>query len=41
MYHYTSLDYKKRANAAYLMGAYLIICKKKTGEEAWDYVYSI
>ena len=35
--HYTSLDFRKRANAAYLMGAYLVICKHKTAEEAWDY----
>ena len=33
IYHYTSLDYKKRANAAYLMGGYLIIFKKKTTKE--------
>ena len=37
IYHYTSLDYRKRANSAYLMGAYLVICKKKTAEEAWEY----
>jgi hypothetical protein len=34
IYHYTSFDYRKRANSAYLMGAYLVICKKKTAEEA-------
>ena len=37
IYHYTSLDFKKRANAAYLMGAYLVICKHKKAEEAWDF----
>ncbi len=35
IYHYTSLDFKKRANAAFLMGAYLIVCRQKTAEEAW------
>jgi cell division cycle 14 len=37
IYHYTSTDYRKRANAAYLMGAYLIIFRGKTAEEAWSY----
>ena len=37
IYHYTSLDEDKRANAAYLMGAYLVICKKMTAEEAWSF----
>ena len=41
IYHYTSLDYKKRANAAYLMGGYLIIFKKKTTKEAWDYFSNV
>ena len=36
IYHYTSLDYRKRANAAYLMGAYLVIFKKRSAEEAWE-----
>jgi cell division cycle 14 len=35
IYHYTSLDVAKRANAAYLMGAFQIIVLKKTAEEAW------
>lgn len=33
--HYTSLDVAKRANAAYLMGAFQIIVMKKTAVEAW------
>jgi len=33
--HYTSLDVAKRANAAYLMGAFQIIIMKKTAMEAW------
>ena len=37
IYHYTSLEEDKRANAAYLMGAYLIICKKMTADEAWSF----
>ena len=37
IYHYTSLEEDKRANAAYLMGAYLVICKKLSAEEAWSY----
>ena len=35
IYHYTSLDVAKRANAAYLMGAFQIIVLKKSAEEAW------
>ena len=41
IYHYTSLDFKKRANAAYLMGAYLVICKHKKAEEAWDFFANV
>lgn len=33
--HHTSLDVAKRANAAFLMGAYQIIILKKTAVEAW------
>ena len=33
--HYTSLDVAKRANAAYLMGAFQIMVLKKTAVEAW------
>lgn len=33
--HYTSLDVAKRANAAYLMGAFQILVLKKTALEAW------
>lgn len=35
IYHYTSLDSAKKANAAYLMGAFQVIILKKTAEEAW------
>jgi len=41
IYHYTSLETKKRSNAAFLMGAYLIICKNKTAEEAWSFFSKI
>lgn len=33
--HYTSLDVAKRANAAYLMGAFQIMILNKTALEAW------
>lgn len=33
--HHTSLDVAKRANAAYLMGAYQVIMLNKTAVEAW------
>ena len=33
--HHTSLDVAKRANAAYLMGAYQVIVMKKSAVEAW------
>lgn len=33
--HYTSLDVAKRANAAYLMGAFQVITLSKTAIEAW------
>ena len=35
IYHYTSLDYAKQANAAFLMGCFMIINLKKTADEAW------
>lgn len=35
IYHYCSCDTANRANAAYLMGAYQIICLKRSAEEAW------
>ena len=41
IFHYTSLDYKKRANAAYLMGAYMVIFMHKTAEEAWAYFQDV
>ena len=38
IYHYTSCAEDKRANAAYLMGAYVVICKKLSAEEAWSFL---
>ena len=35
IYHYASVDYAKQANAACLMGCFMIINLKKTAEEAW------
>lgn len=35
LYHYCSESFKKKANAAYLMGAFQVICLKRTAEEAW------
>jgi len=35
-YHHTSLESDKRANAAYLMGAYQVIMLNRTAEEAWQ-----
>jgi len=35
IYHYTSLDSGKRANAAFLMGAYQVIILKRSADEAW------
>jgi cell division cycle 14 len=36
LYHYTTLKPHKRANAAYLMGAFQIIVLGKTAEDAWQ-----
>lgn len=36
IYHHTSLDTAKRANAAFLMGAFQVIILNKTAEEAWE-----
>ncbi len=33
--HVCSSDPQKRANGAYLMGAYLVISQRKTADEAW------
>lgn len=41
LYHYTSLDYKKRANAAYLLGAYLVICRKFNSKDAWKFLEDV
>ena len=35
IYHYTTTDKEKQANAAFLMGAYMIIVMKKNSREAW------
>ena len=35
IYHYSSENFKKKANAAYLMGAFQVICLKRTAIEAW------
>ena len=35
IYHFCSENYKKKANAAYLMGAYQVIFLKKTPQEAF------
>ena len=35
IYHYCSENPKKKANAAFLMGAYQIIAMKKTAKDAW------
>ena len=37
IYHYTTLNPENRANAAYLMGAFLIICRGMSAEEAWSF----
>ena len=36
VYHYTSLDQAKRANAAYLMGAFQVMILGISAEEAWS-----
>ena len=38
IYHYTSLEPAKKANAAYLMGAFQIIILGRTADEAWQYL---
>jgi cell division cycle 14 len=35
IYHYCGENFKKKANAAYLMGAFQIICLKKSAMESW------
>ena len=37
IYHHTSTKSAKRANAAYLMGAFQVIILGRTAEEAWSY----
>lgn len=36
IYHYTSLNKEKQANAAFLMGCFMIIILKLNAEEAWN-----
>jgi cell division cycle 14 len=36
IYHYSSLDYAKQANAAFLMGCFMMIILKRSAEEAWQ-----
>ena len=35
IYHFCSENFKKKANAAFLMGAYQVIALKKTAKDAW------
>ena len=35
IFHWTSTDSAKRANACFLMGAFMILVMKKTATEAW------
>jgi cell division cycle 14 len=35
IYHFTSENYKKKANAAYLIGAYQVLYLKRTAQESW------
>lgn len=35
IYHYSSLDYGKQANAAFLMGCFMLINLRKTADDAW------
>jgi len=41
IYHYTSLDTVKRTNAAFLMGAFMIVILKKTVHDFNDTFKSI
>ena len=36
IYHYTSIDTAKRANAAYLICAYQVVILNRSAEEAWS-----
>lgn len=36
IYHYTSLEESKRANAAYLMGAYQVLVLHRSAKESWE-----
>jgi len=35
IYHYTSVDFAKQSNAAFLMGCFMIICCGRSADEAW------
>ncbi len=35
IYHYCSENFKKKANAAFLMGAFQVIVLKKVAKDAW------
>ena len=35
IFHWTSTDTAKRANACYLMGAFCILCLKMSAEKSW------
>jgi len=35
IYHYTTIDKEKQANAAYLMGAFMIVVLKYNAKDAW------
>lgn len=35
IYHYCRDDFKKKANGAYLMGAFAVIILKRTARDAW------
>ena len=41
IYHHTSHRSAKRANAAYLMGAFLVLIMGKTAEEAWSFFKNV
>ena len=39
LFHYCSNKFDKQANAAFLMGAFMIIILKKPAREAWEVFY--
>lgn len=36
IYHYCSNKFEKQANAAFLMGAFMVIVLKQSAESIWD-----